>query len=415
MSDAKSHKEKNSFLMFGCWNEGFCRVDQQNPLTLNMHHLEKYVKKTTPQFMVVAGDNYYPTKLKKGNPELQTYGLENKEKVSILEFEKLKSGFDCLGEISLHTNIDVIFGNHDLETNLNEQGKLYIKDGDIAVQESVGMCSILENEQRVIEAYPNMNLYLNHSRRFGEKTQVIMLDTSLYSKDAAEYTACYGKLEGKTIEELRGNQEEFVRQEMGEAIKNHIQHLIFIGHHPLVTYKYKEKEKDKTKDKTEDKTEEKGKMKHEFSPSFLHFLKELDLSSFQLYYLCADVHFYQEGTVQLGEGDLTKTIHQYVVGTGGTELDGLPPDSENNVYSVVETIPIQDGSFTHTVSIRNHGFLEVVENLENLNTLEFRFIPTVTSIKGGTKQKKRYSHKKRRSHKKRHTHKHKSQKSRKRS
>jgi len=46
----------------------------------------------------------------------------------------------------------------------------------------------------------------------------------------------------------------------------------------------------------------------------------------QMYYYCADSHFYQEGIVTISNPvDETKeiTIHQYIVGTGGTPLDKL--------------------------------------------------------------------------------------------
>ena len=49
-----------NFIHFGCWNNGGCQPDTTNDLWRVMKRLKEFVPK--PSFIVVAGDNYYPTK-----------------------------------------------------------------------------------------------------------------------------------------------------------------------------------------------------------------------------------------------------------------------------------------------------------------------------------------------------------------
>jgi hypothetical protein len=46
-----------------------------------------------------------------------------------------------------------------------------------------------------------------------------------------------------------------------------------------------------------------------------------DIDRKNIYYLCADYHVYEKGVVTIVKDGVEKNIHQYIVGTGGTELD----------------------------------------------------------------------------------------------
>lgn len=55
------------FIHFGCWNNGNCSSDGANGLSLTMKKLNSYIEEKTEtldeiEFIVIAGDNYYPPK-----------------------------------------------------------------------------------------------------------------------------------------------------------------------------------------------------------------------------------------------------------------------------------------------------------------------------------------------------------------
>ena len=47
---------------------------------------------------------------------------------------------------------------------------------------------------------------------------------------------------------------------------------------------------------------------------------------------------YQEGTIHLPVDTGTMNIKQYIVGTGGTELDSMPEGNGNDIYTVTKSI-----------------------------------------------------------------------------
>jgi len=136
-----------SFLHFGCWNNGRCEKENPNnniPLTNVMRQINKISQEINPEFISVAGDNYYPKKIK--TDEIDPITGENIKK-EILNIEDLQSGFACLPK---NIPIYIIMGNHDYETDL------YIND---KIETS---CQIIETEKRIINELNNnnYNIYL---------------------------------------------------------------------------------------------------------------------------------------------------------------------------------------------------------------------------------------------------------------
>ena len=69
------------FIHFGCWNKGECTRDAiANDLSRVMSKLNTYIGTNPIDFIVVAGDNYYPT-------------TDDK---TIINQGYLESGFACL-------------------------------------------------------------------------------------------------------------------------------------------------------------------------------------------------------------------------------------------------------------------------------------------------------------------------------
>jgi hypothetical protein len=353
----------NTFIHFGCWNQGLCG-NESVPLTTVMQTLQTFAQQEHPDFIVVAGDNYYP-----GKEKNKVTG----EKVKTIVPGDLAAGFACLPK---GVPIDMLLGNHDLETNMYLSGFTDKKETD---------CFITKAE--IKEAIPNhIDLVVQKARSNGE-TLVLLIDTSMYDDDAiAEMLPCYKKMAGyagiASKEELRTEQMRFI-QDAITAFQG--TNIIFIGHHPITGYKLK---KDKIK------------LIQAF-PSFLAMLKNVYQPEKKYYYLCADLHLYQEGTVLLPVDGAKMEIQQYIVGTGGTELDPDPRAGFSPEKEFESTAGVVAGSYTMTPtqernSAKEFGFL--VCDFHDSKKLTFKFI---TVPMGGGKRSgcKRSSKKKKQSNK----------------
>ena len=99
-----------------------------------------------------------------------------------------------------------------------------------------------------------------------------------------------------------------------------------------------------------------------------------------IYYLCADTHFYEEGIITFNN----IKIQQYIVGTGGADPDMLSPEQlyDKDGIKYVKCIPedkkdidVNQCSWTSADNIdaksREEGFLEIVDG-ENIDIQFFR-------------------------------------------
>jgi hypothetical protein len=86
--------------------------------------------------------------------------------------------------------------------------------------------------------------------------------------------------------------------------------------------------------------------------------------SSKYYYLCADLHLYQQGTIKI---DDKMVIEQYIVGTGGAELDtAIDVEPGKTINSDMNIL-----SYEMKQNIRTNGFLHCIENGKQLC---FKFI-----------------------------------------
>jgi hypothetical protein len=132
--------------------------------------------------------------------------------------------------------------------------------------------------------------------------------------------------ETETIDMLRNYQLTKIQDEFrGKKFSN----IIIAGHHPIQQLKLKEKN-DKLFTDIED---------FKVVLKAIYGLTRSTTPNF--YYLCSDLHLYQEGTIHLPV-DTTgiMTIKQYIVGTGGTELDSMPKGNSGNeqLYDGIRSI-----------------------------------------------------------------------------
>ena len=246
------------FIHFGCWNQGFCnKKDNENPYPISkvMRQLDKTLHESNGDqkydFIVIAGDNYYPTKTEqvkskteqvkskteevKSSADTKTKKMKEISMKTIIK-ENLDSGFACLPD---NIEINIILGNHDLETS-SKAKTIYIENSSVTEQ---GDCAIVKFEQEAVNKRGSLSeLDLYKHKWLGNNTLVLMIDTSMYDDDDASlFIPCYNVKTGKnysSIEEVRREQQEFVDRIIN-TYSSEIKNVVIIGHHPISGYKYK--------------------------------------------------------------------------------------------------------------------------------------------------------------------------------
>jgi len=339
----------SNFIHFGCWNnlnEG-CLETVMTRLNTRLDNLPLI------DFLTVAGDNYYTLKeLYKG------------KKKKIIIPEKLNLGFDYLPK---DVDIYMILGNHDLETNTGKNN-FFIDNLENPVSEND--CKVIEYENIAIGDNRKIDYKLSHEKMLQNGTLVLMIDTSMYESAAELFLPCYKAFlhdESITIEKLQTQQLEFIKETI-ENYDGEIKNLIIIGHHPIIGLKLK---------KSKNKTVEDIIIFDDVLKEIYESLKD----SVNYFYLCADIHLYQSGSISLKiDEESNMNIQQYIVGTGGTNLDKCPILNE-----------IENERLTYTMSECKEtcGFLECITN---------RDIPSFTFnevvFEGGKKKRTKKTKKK---------------------
>ena len=138
----------NKFIHFGCWND----LTSDGNLRNTMINLKTVVEEFKPDFIEIAGDNYYTFKKKdEGN------------KIKQINKSALEAGFDLLKNAVGNTPVFNILGNHDLETNFGKEQKLIVvNDEKEESRIEYGTCEILQEELRIASVPPSINLSMNN-------------------------------------------------------------------------------------------------------------------------------------------------------------------------------------------------------------------------------------------------------------
>jgi hypothetical protein len=374
------------FWQFGCWNNLNTKKNETLGClnkVITLINNRSIPEENKPDFLIVSGDNYYPDKIKPKD------GMDPTIKKKIIFSEKLKEGINSLPE---KIKINMILGNHDLETN--NEDNLYIESLETPEKND---CQIIQLELELLNKKENVDYFFFKSQVLNNETLLLMIDTSIYDEDAAIYLPCYNKfftynvfyqneeLSFDSIAKLRS----FQLNRIMKAIKKniYITNLIIVGHHPIYQVKYKKKETEPIKYTSE--------IYINFRP-VLENIYEILKNNTTYYYLCSDLHLYQKGKIQIimkksetKEEEQIMNIQQYIVGTGGTELDDAlakPIDTEklytnNNV------------NYTLQEERDECGFLECIISNSSIPTFQFISIVMISSL-GGKKYKTRRKTKK---------------------
>ena len=353
-----------SFIHFGCWNKGGCYIDNPekgwNDLSSVMSNLRAISESDNkPEFIVVAGDNYYPNVTKD-----KTTGTKIKKIVT----NDLMSGLECLPD---NIPINLLLGNHDVESGLpvdnnnkSEETKCFILDKEIEFARS-------RRDTTTINTYA--------SRIFNDNTLVLMIDSTIYDDDESVGLTCYRHIyqnETLTLQDLRNDQQSYVEQIISTINKN-IKNIVIIGHYPITGYKVQRGEAALIKDP---------------GYTFVNLLYESIYEKINLtkrnkikyYYLCADLHQYQIANIEISTKNKNPMmIKQYIVGTGGTTLDPYPFSNHEN-YGMREINMEEKNNIENyykltyymtpeqvELSGSMHGFLECKADND---TLAFKFL-----------------------------------------
>lgn len=347
-------EELTKFIQFGCWNN----INKDGCLKNVMKKLNEYVTDVKQDFIVVTGDNYYPQKEKNKDKDKDTdtdkdknkdkktepvvkekkekkatvYGEPVGEKKKIIMLNDIDYGFQLLPKnIPIYT----ILGNHDLERFDEDKKNLFVDGLDASRREENRRCEIVTKQIETIKTLPNISYDFFKSVKLANNTLLLMIDTSIYENitDSNKYLPCYQKFaelnsvalpiaNAESIDTLRAYQ----LTKIQEAIEtNSFSNIIMTGHHPIQQLKLKKGE-DKIFTDIED-----------FKVVLQEIYRLTPNSKF--YYLCSDLHLYQEGTIHLPVDASIMEIKQYIVGTGGTELDPMPLGNIGNaIYDGITSI-----------------------------------------------------------------------------
>jgi len=346
----------SNFIHFGCWNN-LNKGCLENVMTRLNTRLDKL---PSIDFLTVAGDNYYTIK-----------ELYNGKKKKFIIPEQMNLGFSYLPK---DIDIYMILGNHDLETNTG-QNNFFIDNLENPVSEND--CKVIEYENIALGDNRKIDYKLSHEKMLKNGTLVLMIDTSMYESTAELFLPCYKAFlhdESITIEILQAQQLEFIKETV-DKYDGEIKNLIIIGHHPIIGLKLKKSENQTVKDIV----------------NFDDVLKEIYMlleDSVNYFYLCADIHLYQSGSISLKidgihgihgiHGIQRMRIQQYIVGTGGTNLDECPIDS---VDKIIENERL---TYVMTECKEKCGFLEC-----NTNSDIPKFIFYEADFGGGKKIRKK--------------------------
>ena len=419
-----------SFIHFGCWgnlndkvkfkNENTETIDRgSKPLEkYPIHHVVEAIQKDIDRrkinFVSVAGDNYYPTKV-----------MKDEEKIKQVNVTKVNTLMDQLEKLykNLYKTIYLLYGNHEMSDKA-----IYI-DEDLSTPQRpcVALSKQLERLRKIHETNPKMNVQAFMDTMhvgLNSHTIVIMLDTTIYDdvkvkkkdkKDKGDNTKdketkdkpkekdnihCYKDFEilYKTYMENEFN---------GEVTNKHLRliqlmqvvgilnanpnkkNIVFVGHHPIISFKQKKKEDKETGEKKMVVDPANNKNLQLFFRRLNIILNQrLASDSTRLHYLCADTHLYEKSLItlhprkELNDAPRKRIkIHQYIIGTGGTELDIQSSIEDIKKYISKKSDDFENIDYTINAKERFdncYGYLKIKHETYNKSKLKFQFIKVVS-------------------------------------
>lgn len=331
------------FFHFGCWGK-YNLSENQNLIFKLQNFLNLIKEDEIPDIISVAGDNYYPDKNKK-----------TKIKIFYQEyFDKLFYNL-CKLKTKSTKGVKLIFGNHDIDDIVIPEKKF--EELELNKYALIN-CYTLFNTFNFInkinkELCNNIEIFKDIIHENAPNTNIFFIDTTVFESENINYL-CYDEydllnyksdnlLSNKELQKYQFDKINKILKVLG--IKDN---LILIGHHPIITYRSKN-----------------DNIVSEFNIDFIDFVyKLLFFNNFNIknfYYLCADTHFYEHSNIYIKSNNDNNEIliNQYIVGTGGADLDksgviNKPINIEiNEKYSI---------NFNRVQAIEDYGYLNCFYN-----------------------------------------------------
>jgi hypothetical protein len=328
-----NRSDVNNFVSFGCWNQKGEKLKQ----------VLDTLKRIETDAVFISGDNYYPIKKEKWD---KVKGKMKKDKT--IRLEDLREGFTHLVSSTIDKPVYMNFGNHDMVKN----------DG---YKIDAPECAIMKEELKFDGR--NMHVGMNHTVE-NEHTLIIMIDTTIYcsaKEFTKEFDTCYSQYSRSPVAGLQERLQREQRKYVNSAIRRFEgENVILIGHNPIIYEKMKD---GKTRNQMDSGVE---------FTELLFDVKNMNPRSNEqkyrnIYYLCADYHQYEEGSIVIKRGDESVVIHQYIVGVGGTKLDtyhkkNMQVSQGQGPYTL---------EYTHIKTKTQHGLLQA--NFDG--DWNFEFVP----------------------------------------
>ena len=299
-----------SVIFFGCWGDFRFRV--MNVLEKLRRYILDHPEITN---VIVAGDNYYIEK------------TDDKKKIYVPKEASTMIEQLYLTTKGIHT--DVLAGNHEYDRIEYDKIAPGPNKLDLSREDE---CFILHEENNTFEGIQNeqfnfSTIYSPENKSFLLLNGVLYLylDSSMYEYRQPQcYTTPYDQRDTSTEEhQSRLPPPPMPESEILPALKRKqiekmltildmnrgYKKLVCCAHHPLYIFRVK------------DGVYKDPVPNYELLDALMSFLPE---DTIEIDYMCADFHVYQESLLTVVRGGKTLTINQYIVGTGGTELDEFP-------------------------------------------------------------------------------------------
>jgi len=323
------------FIHFGCWNE----INSDHPPVLDVLKMLQLEKDY--DFISMAGDNYYPSKVKIDGKKQKIFNKDN-----------LNIGWE---ELPKDKEIIVIHGNHEIEDEYNN------------VEKCSALVSMLERESELVNFYNDKILFKKIN-----KSLIIFFDSTIYTlpSETLLRETCYSNLKLGIDKETVGDLERFQNEEIIKIISENTdcENIFFICHTPIFSLKYKpEKEKNKV----------------EFNERLTLFylsIQEMIIDK-KLYHLCADTHYFQDAEIIINK---SLVFRQLIVGTGGAHLDDIPI-GEVLEFDFEGTI-IEISKINYQIKDYGYSIIEINDD----NEINFNFVSLSSMKNKYLKYKKKY-------------------------
>jgi len=442
------------FIQFGCWNNLNTKLKdgggekQLGCLDSVMKKLKETLETEPVDAILVSGDNYYPAKEKTTDGSKQKVFKEIKLKDGFRSLPANQNIYMILGNHDLETNTPS--SNNLYIENVSSPE---INNSCTILKKEMEVINKIKNEDQInidYDIYKNLpvnnGILLMLDTSMYEKTKKV----NEYFKCYLDFYQQKNIPDPPTnVDELRNKQQEYIVNTFDNYTQPSLSYVIIVGHHPIIQNRLKavktkeKKDKDKKKEGKEaasaegsvvgnsvvdnsvvdnsvvgkvsstelptapvvtgggddNEEEEKKKEKQQLSDIFEAFYSTLQIiygkaisknPNVQFYYLCSDLHLYQEGIISLNMNDGNKMkIQQYIVGTGGTDLD--PAYDSNDTIDIKLPEPTNNISNEITYEMLKDsaecGFLHC--EIKNSSEPQPQPLPVFNFIAVGKEKKKK--------------------------